>query len=244
MNLTGKTILVTGGGTGIGLAITEALLKKNNKVIICGRREQVLKDVKSNYPAIDYLVTDLRNPDQVKLLHNWTIKKFPDTSILVNNAGIQRALIFSNPTSVTDVGEEAEINFVSPVLLSSMFIEDFMTKKESAIVNVSSGLAFAPLAFVPVYCATKAALHSFTLSLRHQLKNTTIKVIELVPPTVDTDLDHGRRGKRGEVDRGIEPSIVADAFIKGFESGEPEILVGMAKNLRENGDKAFANMNH
>ncbi len=243
MELKGNTILVTGGGSGIGLAIVDALVK-DNKIIICGRRESVLKDVKKKYPAVEYLVTDLRKPDQVRLLYQWTVKKFPDVNILINNAGIQRAFNFNAPESIEDITEEIDINLNSPVLLCSLFTADFRNKKNCAIVNVSSGLGFAPLAFMPVYCATKAALHSFTLSLRHQLKNTAINVFELIPPIVDTDLDQGRRGKRGEADRGIEPSVVADELVKGMQSDSPEIVVGMAKGLRENGEKAFANMNH
>ncbi len=243
MKLEGKTILITGGGTGIGLALVD-VLKDKNKVIICGRRESVLKDVKKKYPGVDYIVTDLRRPDQVKLLYQWTIKKFPDVNILINNAGIQKVFNFNAPESIEDITEEIEINLSSPVLLSSLFVENFKPKKESAIVNVSSGLGFAPLAFMPVYCATKAALHSFTMSLRHQLKNSSVKVFELIPPIVDTDLDQGRRGKRGEVDRGIEPSKVAVEFVKGMEANENEIVVGKAIGLRENGEKAFASMNH
>ncbi len=242
MKLEGKTILVTGGGTGIGLAIVEAL-KDKNKVIICGRRESVLKDVKKKYPGVDYLVTDLRRPDQVKLLYQWTVKKFPDINILINNAGIQKVYNFNKAETIDDVSEEIEINLSSPVLLCALFIENFKSKRESAIVNVSSGLGFTPLAFFPVYCATKAALHSFTMSLRHQLKNSQVKVIELIPPTVDTDLDQGRRGKRGEVDRGIEPSIVAGEFLKGMEANENEIVVGQARGLRENGENFFGNLN-
>lgn len=243
MNISDNTILITGGGTGIGLAIVEAFLKKNNKVIICGRRESVLKDVKKRHPEIDYLVTDLRKPDQVRLLYQWTVKKFPDINILINNAGIQRTFSFKSPESLDDITEEIEINLSSPVQLCSLFVKDFISKKESAIINISSGLGFAPLAFMPVYCSTKAALHSFTLSMRHQLKDTPIKVIELIPPIVDTDLDQGRRGKRGEVDRGIDPDIVAMALMKGLETNDPEIIVGMARNLREKGEKAFENMN-
>lgn len=243
MNITDNTILVTGGGTGIGLAITEAFAAKGNKMIICGRRESLLKEAKEKIPSVEYLVADLRKPDQVKLLYQWTVKKFPGVNILVNNAGIQRAFNFHDPDSLEDITEEIEINLSSPVLLSSMFVENFSARKESAIVNVSSGLGFAPIAFMPVYCATKAALHSFTMSMRHQLKKTPVKVFELIPPIVDTDLDQGRRGKRGEVDRGIEPAMVADELLKGMEEDDPEIIVGMAKGLRENGEKAFGNMN-
>ena len=122
-----------------------------------------------------------------------------------------------------------------------------MKQKESAIINVSSGLGFVPLAICPVYCATKAAVHSFCISLRHQLKNTSIKVFEIIPPIVDTELDKGARDKRGQEDRGIPPSEVAVAALKGIEKDEFEIAVGMAQNLRKgaraNPEQTFNNMN-
>lgn len=150
---------------------------------------------------------------------------------------------FNNPDSVNDLRAEIEINLSAPIVLSSYFIGHFKTMQESAIINISSGLAFSPLAVVPVYCATKAAIHSFSLSLRHQLKNTSIKVFEVVPPIVDTDLDKGARKKRGQKDRGILPEVVAEELIKGVEADEFEIVIGRAKNLKEAGDKAFVHMN-
>ena len=243
MKLINKTVLVTGGGTGIGLTIAQAISKRGNNVIICGRREDKLREAKSMDPLIEYFVCDLRNPEEIQKLYELTVKKFPGISILINNAGIQRQRNFNYKESLDDLASEIDINFSSPVLLSSLFIQHFKSIDEAAIINVTSGLAFAPLAFLPLYCSTKAAMHSFTISLRHQLKNTGIKVFELVPPTVDTELDQGERAKRGQTDRGIPPSIVADDLIRGVEADEFEILVGAAKNLRVAGEKSFPNMN-
>jgi len=243
MDLTNTTILITGGGTGIGLSLAEALSKKGNRIVICGRREEKLREAKARIPSMEYSVTDLRKPNDLQALFEWTTNQFPDVGVLVNNAGIQQMLDFSKPDSVKNPTAEIEANLSAPIVLSSLFIRHFLRKEKSAIINVTSGLAFAPLAFLPVYCATKAAMHSFSLSLRHQLRNTTIRVFEAIPPTVDTDLDKGAREKRGQKDRGIPPSVVAQEIIRGVEADEFEILIGMAKNLRESGDKMFFNMN-
>jgi uncharacterized oxidoreductase len=244
MKLNKRTVLITGGGTGIGLAIAIALSKQGNKVIICGRREDKLKAAKILDPSIEYYVSDLRKSEEINKLYEWIVNQFPDVSILINNAGIQRGRNFNITESLDDLSSEVDINFSSPVILSSLFINHLKSLKEAAIINVTSSLAFAPIAFLPVYCATKAAMHSFTISLRHQLKNTCIRVFELIPPIVDTDLDKGERMKRGQTDRGIPSSVVAEALISGVEADEFEILVGGAKYLREAGEKAFANINH
>lgn len=242
MLLSNKNVLITGGGTGIGFAIAEALSKKNNKILICGRREDKLKKAKAAIPSLEYYVGDLRRKDGIKKFFKWTIKNYPEVSILINNAGIQRMLNLKE--SVSDLTEEIEINLISPILLTSYLVEHFKSKQEAVIVNVTSGLGFSPLAVVPLYCASKAALHSYTMSLRHQLKDTSVKVFELIPPIVDTELDKGSREKRGIVDRGIRASTVAEELIRGVEANESEIIVGMAKGLREAGDKAFERMNH
>jgi uncharacterized oxidoreductase len=143
--------------------------------------------------------------------------------------------------------DEIDINLKAPVRLCELFVPLLMEKKQAAIVNVSSGLGFCPIAFMPIYCATKAALHSFTVSLRHQLRNTPIKVFEIIPPTVDTDLDKGARDRRGQKDRGIPASEVALATIKALENDEYEKAVGMAEELRigvrTNPEKLFQRMN-
>jgi uncharacterized oxidoreductase len=113
--------------------------------------------------------------------------------------------------------DEIEINLKTYIHLSAYFIPLFMKRNEAAIINISSGLGFVPLAITPVYCATKAAIHSFSLSLRHQLRNTPIKVFEIIPPTVNTELDKGARAQRGQENRGISPTVVAEATIDALE---------------------------
>jgi uncharacterized oxidoreductase len=143
--------------------------------------------------------------------------------------------------------DEIALNLKAPIHLCELFIPGFMNRKQAAIVNVTSGLGFCPIAVMPVYCATKAALHSFTVSLRHQLRNTPIKVFEIIPPTVDTDLDKGARNRRKQKDKGISASEVATAVIKALEKDEYETAIGMAEGIRtavrSNPEQIFQRMN-
>jgi uncharacterized oxidoreductase len=207
MKTSGNTILITGGATGIGFSLAEAFVRLGNEVIVCGRREDKLEEAKNRLPQIHTRKCDLSKEDERKSLFEWISSDFPTTNILVNNAGIQRMVDLKKGTEELLSGEdEIEINFKAYVNLSAHFIPFLMKQKEGAIVNISSGLGFIPLTITPVYCATKAAIHSFTLSLRHQLRNTSVKVFEIIPPTVDTELDKGARSKRGQEDRGTSPA--------------------------------------
>lgn len=248
MKINGNTILITGGATGIGFALAEAFVREDNEVIICGRREQKLKEAKSKLPQIHTRVCDLSKEKEREALYNWVKSNFKDLNVLVNNAGIQRMVDFKKGISDLSRGEnEIDINLTAPIHLSAYFIPDLMKQKESAIINVSSGLAFVQIAFMPIYCATKAAMHSFSLSIRYQLKDTSIKVFEVIPPTVDTELDKGARDERGQEDKGIPPSEVAKATLKALEKDEYEIAIGMAQNLRMGGrnnpEKIFQGIN-
>jgi uncharacterized oxidoreductase len=148
-------------------------------------------------------------------------------NILVNNAGIQRQIDFTKGTEDLLVSEdEIQINLSAPVHLSALFIPHLMKQAQAAIINISSGLGFIPLTLVPVYCATKAAFHSFTWSLRHQFRKTNIKVYEVIPPTIDTELDQGARERRGQENRGIPPAEVADATLAGLSKDDYEIVIG------------------
>ena len=233
MKINCNTILITGGATGICFALAQAFVKEGNNVIVCGRREHKLKEAKSKLPQIHTRVCDLTKEKEQEALYNWIKSDFKDINILVNNAGIQRMIDFKRGISDLTAGEnEIDINLTAPIYLSASFIPLLLKQKESAIINVSSGLGFIPIAVMPVYCATKAAMHSFSLSIRHQLRNTPIKVFEVIPPTVDTELDKGARDERGQADKGIPPVEVARATLKALEKNEYEIAIGMAQNLR------------
>jgi len=248
MKTANNIVLITGGATGIGFSLAEAFVKARNEVIICGRRENKLKEAKEKLPQIHTRVCNLSKEEERKSLYEWASSNFPNLNILVNNAGIQRMVDFKKGTEQLFAGEdEIEINFKSYVHLSAYFIPAFQKQKEAAIINISSGLGFVPLAIAPVYCATKAAIHSFSLSLRHQLRNTPIKVFEVIPPTVDTELDKGARAQRGQQDRGMRPEEVAQAAMQALEKDQYEVAVGRAENLRtatrSDIEQIFQNMN-
>jgi uncharacterized oxidoreductase len=247
MKTKGNTILITGGATGIGFALAEMFVKAENKVIVCGRRQDRLEEAKRKLPQIRTIKCDISKESEQRELLEWINKNCKDLNILINNAGVMRMIDLKKGD--IDKNDEIDINLKAPINLSRLFIPHLMRKKEAAIVNVSSGLAFAPLAITPIYCATKAGLHSFTLSLRHQLKNTPIKVFEVIPPRVDTELGIGDRGGREikEEEKGIHVSQMAETIMKGIENNSHEISVGMSDGLktssREQLDEAFNRMN-
>jgi len=245
MKTSKNTILITGGATGIGFSLAEEFLKLGNEVIICGRREDKLKEAKEKIPNIHTIICDTSKEIERVNLFNYVKSNFKDVNILINNAGIQRVIDLKNPDSLKGE-DEIEVNFKAYIHLSVLFTEYFIKQnKECAIFNVSSGLGFVPMAMFPIYCATKAGVHSFSISQRHQLKNTNVKVFEIIPPIVDTELDHGRRPIER---RGINPEEVAKATIDAMENNIFEITVGMSNNLRnatgKDFDENFNRMNH
>ncbi|PEJ60136.1 short-chain dehydrogenase [Bacillus sp. AFS002410] len=236
MKLTGNTILITGGSTGIGLAIAERFLKLENKVIIIGRRENVLKDAKEKFPELITHVSDLSTESDRALLFDWVTNNYPEVNVLVNNAGIQQRFNVLKADAKNDwkyFNNEITTNIEAPIHLSMLFAPFFATKQEAAIINVTSGLAFTPLAIAPIYSATKAALHSFTVGLRHQLSDSTVEVIEIAPPAVNTDL-----GGAGLHTHGEPLDEFADGIFKGLEDGKQEIGYGSSvERLRMSRDK-------
>jgi len=185
MNLSNNTILITGGASGIGLGLAERFIKESNTVIICGRREVVLKEVAAKFPAVITKVCDLSVEAECVALYDWVSANHPDLNVLVNNAGIQNWMNVTDSNFYQKANEEITTNVLAPLHLTTLFTK---LKSLNTIINVTSGLAFIPLSKVPVYCATKAFMRSFTLSLRHMLKDTKIEVIEMIPPALNTDL--------------------------------------------------------
>ena len=193
MKKSGNTIFITGGATGIGLALAKAFMKNDNEVVICGRRHDKLKVAKSILPSLHIKVCDITNKRSLLTLVEWATKRFKSLNVLVNNAGIQRSVDFTRgPKDLIMAEAEIAVNLTAPIQLSVLMIPHLRRQKQSAIINISSGLAFTPLADVPVYSATKAAVHSFSLSLRHQLRNTLTRVFEVAPPMVATALSGQR----------------------------------------------------
>jgi uncharacterized oxidoreductase len=191
MHMNGNTVLVTGGGTGIGRGLAESLHQLGNKVVIAGRRREPLQAVVAANPGIDCMSLDQADAADVRRFAVELTDRYPELNVVVNNAGIQRV----EDLTATNVGlaeQSIAINLVGPIRLISTLLPALLRKPRAAIVNVTSGLAFMPSALTPTYCASKAALHSYTQSLRFQLRGTPVEVIEIIPPHVQTALQGGR----------------------------------------------------
>ncbi len=243
MKTTGNTILITGGTSGIGRGFAEEFMKRGNTVIICGRREDRLLEMTEQFPGIITTICDVSIVEEREALYQWVIESYPDLNILINNAGIQLVADMTKEVDLDRINQEIEINLIAPIHLSSLFAERFKDKDESAIMNISSGLAFVPIAFMPVYCATKAAIHSITMSLRHQLKETSVKVFEIIPPSVDTELGHERRKDKTQTHGGMPIKEFIDESMEAIENDLFEAAVSDAKNLREKGESLFGTIN-
>jgi len=229
MNLTGNSILITGGGSGIGRGLAEELQKLGNQVIIAGRRKHALDETTAANPGMRSFTLDIESSAAIRDFAAQLIAEFPTLNILVNNAGIMRAeKLLAQPDHLADVESIVTTNLLGPIRLTAALLPHLERQPHASIVNVSSGLAFLPLALTPTYCATKAALHSYTQSLRYQLRATQIEVLELIPPYVATNLMSGADDPR---------AMPLDAFIAEVmqilktQPTPAEIVVENAKGL-------------
>jgi len=240
MNISGNTILITGGASGIGLGLAAALIDAGNKVLICGRRQAKLDAAREKLPQVHVRQCDVSQRGSCDSLLDWVRQEHPDLNMLINNAGVSRFIDFKKgvPELVQNDGEIA-INLAAPVYLSALFIPLLLGREEAAIVNISSGLGFIPMASAPLYSATKAGLHAFSLSLRHQLKDTPIRVFEIMPPIVDTDLGKDSAGPRPPILKGISPSEFAIAALRALQNDEYEAASGEARSLMESSRQNF-----
>jgi uncharacterized oxidoreductase len=187
MNLIGNTILITGGGSGIGLALAQQFHQRGNQVIVAGRRKANLDAAIAANPGMKSIVLDTADAASIASAVPRLIAEFPTLNAVLNNAGIMRPEMLTQG-EVPDTEAIVATNLLGPIRLTAALMPHLLKQPSAAILNVSSGLAFVPLAFTPTYCATKAAIHSYTQSLRYQLKDTAIKVIEIIPPWVATEL--------------------------------------------------------
>jgi uncharacterized oxidoreductase len=232
MEISSRTVLVTGGTGGIGLGIAEAFHRSRSRVIVCGRDSEKLSAVARRFPEITALPCDVGDARQRENLAGEVLRRFPDLDILINNAGIQRYIDLKKGYSELKSGEdEIAINFVSTVELTSLFIGHLMKKPSAAVINVSSGLALMPMPGAPIYCATKAAIHTYSLVLRQQLKGTSVKVVEIVPPMVDTGLNKEGRDAAHLKFRGISLAEYIPTVIKGLENDADMIFYGDAEKV-------------
>ena len=228
MKLTGRTILITGGSAGIGLAFALKFLELGNEVIVTGRRQAVLDEVKAKYPKLHTLQSDVADPAQIAALAARVKADFPRLDVLMNNAGIMLSKNLRAPAAdLTDLMTEMDINVGGVIRMTSAFI-DLLTANKGTVINVSSALAFVAVPAAPIYCASKAAIHSYTQSLRFQLEDTGVEVIEIMPPGVKTDMTI-------ELAEGGISLITTDELVKqsfaSLKAGALEIRPGQAKQL-------------
>jgi uncharacterized oxidoreductase len=221
MKLTGNKILITGGASGIGLALTERFIQENNTVIICGRREASLKAVVEKLPSVITMVCDVSIEAERIELYQWIAENHQDLNVLVNNAGIQQWMNISDTDFYKRSKEEIATNIEAPLHLTSLFLN---LQSLDTIINVTSGLSFVPLTRVPVYCATKAFFHSFTRSANHLLKAKNIEVIEMIPPALNTDL-----GGKGLHDIYPPVSEFVESIFEQLKEGKTELTFGLSE---------------
>lgn len=232
MRMSGQTVLVTGATSGIGLALSEQLLARGNTVLAWGRNRQALAALEDTYPhQVHAYMGDLSVPGQAEQLADTVAGKHPELSVLVNNAGVQHLVDFTaSPYALIRdrTIEELQLNQAAPILITALLLPVLARQAQAAIVNITSGLALSPKKSAPVYCATKAAMRSFSKSLRYQLSDSgsPVRLFEALPPLVDTPMTQGRGSGK------ISPQAAAAAIIRGIENDTEEIYVGKSQLLR------------
>ncbi|EQA36109.1 KR domain protein [Leptospira inadai serovar Lyme str. 10] len=233
MKLKGNTILITGGAGGIGLEMASRLLERENTVIITGRNREKLNRVKEILPKIHTIQSDVSSEKEIESLYQDMIERFPNLNVLINNAGVMRVVNFHEThSSLAEFTQEININLIGSIWMTKQFIPHLKKRPTGAIVQITSGLAFVPLPTSPIYCATKAALHSFVQSLRVQLKNTNLRVFEVAPPATQTEM----LGQFESTDmKGVSIMKVEDMVrdtLKGIEKDSFEIRPGQSNQLK------------
>ncbi len=243
----GNTVLVTGGSSGIGLAIANEFARLGNTVVICARGQSRLAQARVSSPSLHTIDCDISAEDGRMKLYRHVSSDFKDLNVLVNNAGIQRRIdLTRGMEDILANDDEIEVNLRAQIYLSARFIPLLMKRDSAAIINVSSGLGIVPMAIFPIYSATKAAMRSFTMSLRYQLKDTCVKVFDAVPPAVH---DTGLKGKPAEKSQmSVSSEEMARAVIDGFKADRYEIAAGPSQSwlfASKNADldRAFQGMN-
>jgi len=234
MNWNDRTILITGGTSGIGQALARRLLARGNTVLITGRSPERLAAARGALPGVHTFVCDQRQPASIALACEAVVQAFPSLDVLINNAGVglKRNLNEAGHSlaALEDLAEEIRTNLIGPIQIVDQLLPQLKRQPRAAIVNVTSGLAFVPMPLKPIYCATKAAMHSYTHSLRVQLRHTSVQVVELAPPATDTDFNRGQEDMNTA--RLMNVDKLADVAIRGFVRGQIEVLPGPSRLLR------------
>ena len=229
MKLENHVVLVTGGGSGIGLAVARELLGRNNTVFVSGRNRTKLAEAKRDNPGLRTLESDVTDIAQSKAALDAIMKESGRLSILINNAGIMlswNVLRENDAEHLAAADREVTTNFIAPIKLTMLALPVLLQQSEAAVVNIASGLAYAPIGRYPVYCGTKAALHSFSKSLRHQLERTSVKVFDVLPPRTSTDLNNEVKKSKTSAES------VAREMLRGMSRDQFEIPIGESRTLR------------
>lgn len=231
MNLSNNTILITGGTSGIGLELAKQLLAAGNVVLITGRSAARLAKVRDAVPALHTFVCDQSDPASIASTCETIAQAFPALNVLINNAGIGRRLnLNETDRPLGELEDEIRTNLIGPIQIINQLLPLLKSQRSATLVNVTSGLAFVPMALKPIYCATKAAMHSYTQSLRVQLANTPVKVVELAPPATGTAFNHGQEDMNGA--RQMDVATFGRAALRGLAKGDEEVLPGASRLIR------------
>ncbi len=227
MNVSGNTLLITGGTSGIGLALAKKFLALENTVIVTGRNKSKLENLKKEFPEIQTFAGDLTDKNSLNELVLFIEQKHSSLNILINNAAVQYNYSFLDESELTyKINYEIAANLTAPILLTALLLPTLRNNRPSAVVNVSSGLFIAPKMSASIYCATKAAMHSHSKTLRYQLENTETRVFELIPALVETPMTEGRGKSK------ITAEKLVEEFIKDFKKDKTESYIGKTKLLK------------
>lgn len=227
MKFSNHTILITGGASGIGLELSRQLIQNQNKVIICGRTKEKLVQAQKAIPELEIYQCDISIEQQCLQLANWLQEKHPKLNVLINNAAITHTAQFMDAPKIVEMAEqEIQTNFIAPIRLTKLLSPILQRNPQPTIINITTGLVFAPKAAYPFYNATKAALHSFTQTLRMQLKSSSYRVIEVMFPVVKTPWHKGK-----VPDIAISAQQAVKEMLQGLEKGQSEIKVAGVKLL-------------
>ena len=232
MDLKGRTILITGGTSGIGLEMTRKLLARGNVVIVTGRSAEGLEALKRDLPGVHGIRSDVSDADGIRALYAEVTERFPKLDTLINNAGIMRKLKLADGRSLEDVTREVDIDLTGPIRMVQHFLPHLKRQVDALIVNVSSGLAFVPFPVSPVYSAAKAGLHAYTRCLRVQLEGSTVKVVELAPPLTETPLFQNEFARDMKGQKGMPVDKLVRYALAGIEGGKAEIRPGQSNILK------------
>lgn len=232
MNTTGNTILITGGGSGIGRGLAEAFHARGDKVIVAGRRAEALDEVTRANPGMASTTLDIADAAAIPTFAAKVVEAHPDLNVVIHNAGVMRIEKLTDaPASLHDAEATLATNLLGPIRLTQALLPHLLKQARASVVTVSSGLAFVPMAATPTYCATKSAIHAYSQTLRKQLKDTAVEVIEIIPPYVQTELispDQARDPHAMPL-----PAFIAEVMALIGEDAHEEIVVERCRPLRD-----------